>query len=105
MKVAVRSWHDGNGEMGKMCLWWCVGCDESHIWQVEATKGPNWEWDGNIEAPTVSPSILTDGSRPEQRCHVFIKNGMIEYLGDCWHKLAGQTVPMVDVPDWLIKKS
>lgn len=101
MKVSVHPWRDNNGNTGKQCYWWCVGCDEHHIWQIEATKGPNWEWNGNIELPTVAPSILTDGDRPEKRCHVFINNGMIQYLDDCWHELAGQTVPMVDVPDWL----
>lgn len=85
--------------------WWCVGCDEQHVWALKEQPSdyavPEWEFDGNLESPTVSPSILTDGSNPAKRCHVFIKNGQIEYLGDCWHKLAGQTVPMVDVPKWL----
>lgn len=104
MKVAVRSWKDGIGNTGKHCCWWCVGCAEHHIWQIEATKGPNWEWDGDTEKPTVSPSILTRGSRPDKRCHVFIKAGQIKYLNDCGHKLAGQTVAMVDLPDWFVKK-
>jgi hypothetical protein len=30
-------------------------------------------------------------------CHVFIKAGMIQFLGDCTHALAGQTVP---IPAW-----
>lgn len=101
MKVKVRKWSDGHGESGTNCWWWCPGCEEAHIWQVDATSGPNWEWDGNIETPTVSPSILTAGSRPEKRCHVFIKNGIIDYLSDCWHALAGKKVPMVDLPEWL----
>lgn len=36
-------------------------------------------------------------------CHSFIVNGQWQFLGDCAHALAGQTVPMVPVPDWLIR--
>ena len=36
-------------------------------------------------------------------CHSFIRNGHWEFLGDCAHSLAGQTVPMVPVPDWLVR--
>lgn len=30
-------------------------------------------------------------------CHSFIKDGKIQFLGDCTHALANQTV---DLPDW-----
>ena len=32
-------------------------------------------------------------------CHCFIKAGRIEFLSDCTHKLAGQTVDMVPFED------
>jgi Family of unknown function (DUF6527) len=68
----------------------------------------NWQWDGNVDAPTLSPSILcwtnvgADGKRlPEGQkrtlCHSFVRAGRIEFLTDCAHALAGQTVPL---PDW-----
>jgi hypothetical protein len=62
-----------------------------------------WSFDGNHESPTCSPSFLTtltygDG-RPQHRCHSFIRNGKIEYLSDCTHKLAGQTIDMVPWED------
>jgi hypothetical protein len=31
-------------------------------------------------------------------CHYFIRDGKIEFCGDCPHELAGQTVPLPDVP-------
>ena len=34
---------------------------------------------------------------PEQTavvCHSFVRAGQIEFLGDCTHEFAGQTVPM-----------
>lgn len=75
--------------------WWCPGCECVHAW------GPTWSFDGNMDAPTVSPSILTTLTAPEgevaERCHVFLRGGIIEYLGDCTHSLAGRKIPL---PDW-----
>jgi len=62
-----------------------------------------WSFDGNFESPTFSPSLLNTwqfvGGKPEKRCHLFVKNGQIEYCSDSTHSLAGKTVPMVD-RDW-----
>lgn len=100
---------------------WCPGCGHAHA----ITYGGNgWSWDGNVERPTFSPSILVrnghyaDGKRGEENgcwctynaehpndpsiftcgiCHSFVKDGQIQFLGDCTHALAGQTVP---IPPW-----
>lgn len=78
--------------------WWCPGCQQIHIWQV---GGPtSWEFDGNMEKPTVSPSILTH-VREDRGCHVFIVAGMIQFLPDSWHGLKGMTIPMAELPDWV----
>lgn len=95
-------------------MFWCPGCDSAHGIPVDGSRG--WTWDGSLESPTVSPSILVrmtlygpdrlsfnryDGDYPCESaqgvCHSFVKNGRIEFLGDCTHSLAGQTV---DLPDW-----
>ena len=56
--------------------------------------------DGNAEAPTFSPSINIVG-----RCHYFIIAGMIEFCGDSRHHLAGQVVPLPDIPGWVNERS
>jgi hypothetical protein len=28
------------------------------------------------------------------RCHIFVRDGKIQFLNDCTHELAGKTVPM-----------
>lgn len=97
---------------------WCPGCDEAHSVVVardsDAPSGPTWEWDGNTDAPTISPSIKVSGVqwKPEFSfhksnhqvepggqtvCHSFVRNGIWEYLSDCTHTLANQHVP---IPDW-----
>ena len=76
--------------------WWCPGCDGIHVLhRVNVSEG--WTWDGNVEAPTISPSVLVSGGGEGIVCHTFIKAGQIEFLGDCTHALKGRTVP---IPDW-----
>jgi len=76
----------------------CPGCEYNHGVRV---KGPHpvWQWNGNVDKPTVSPSLLVNGSTPETRCHSFITDGKIQFLGDCFHSLKGQTV---EIPDYEI---
>ena len=65
---------------------------------------PVWDWNGDVYNPTFSPSILTrlpwGEDRREIRNHVFVKNGMIRYLGDCNHELAGKSVELPKLCDW-----
>lgn len=35
------------------------------------------------------------------RCHSFVRDGKIEFLNDSTHSLAGQTVDLPPLPDWL----
>jgi hypothetical protein len=69
----------------------CPGCQRVHLFDTR------WSFNGSLEAPTFSPSLLCDGNTPERRCHSFVTGGRIQFLGDCHHALAGQTV---EIPDW-----
>lgn len=80
---------------------WCPGCD--HIHGVELEHLPTtWQWNGNRELPTVTPSILTHmhGYDDPRKCHCYVTNGQWIFLMDSFHHLAGQTVDMVDLPEW-----
>lgn len=72
-------------------LFWCPGCDEVH--QVSD------RWDIDTDRNTIAPSILVSGVNEHGPtiCHSFVREGRIEYLGDCTHSMAGQTV---DLPEW-----
>lgn len=79
----------------------CPGCGEPH---VIPTVGPKaWGFNGSLEAPTFSPSILVqwrhhDGQESrEHRCHSYVRDGKIEFLSDCGHALAGRTVELPEV--------
>jgi hypothetical protein len=104
----------------------CPGCGFSHTLPTQetpegVTKAARWQFNGDYERPTLTPSILSRYYKPtpegeammERReplpegmdrypgtnevCHSFVTDGRIQYLGDCTHALAGQTV---DLPDW-----
>lgn len=82
-------------------MFWCPACENCHAYYVEQPNGSNkaqWQFNGNIEKPTFTPSLLayrtlSNGQR-ETICHLFVTDGLIQYQGDCPHKLAGQTIPM-----------
>jgi hypothetical protein len=93
---------DMGGGLSPSWRHWCPGCDMNHIIYTDGRAQPNghkWTFDGNMEAPTFSPSVNIVG-----RCHYFIRAGRIEYCGDSKHALAGKTVDLPDLvevgEDW-----
>jgi hypothetical protein len=81
-----------------------------HVFYVDepTQKGARWTWDGNVERPSFSPSmnISSPGVEwgegdftPEYRCHYFLRDGVIDFLGDCTHHLRGQKVPLPALPE------
>ena len=105
---------------GDRAYLWCPGCEELHSVTFGAGEGVRWEFDGNLDSPTISPSIKVFGNQwpPEYPeyvkhrhpsvkpgddtvCHSFVRDGQWQFLGDSTHVLAGQTVPCVPIPDGL----
>jgi hypothetical protein len=88
-------------------IFFCPGCKNAIALPTQETQGPGpkWDFNGDLEKPTFSPSILTrydfgsDGQNPKI-CHSYIRNGQIEFLSDSSHSLAGKTVPLQDVDNW-----
>ena len=87
-----------------------------------------WGWNGSLELPTLTPSVLARAGHycnpgeqpgdcycdfaerypdrepmPEKwkcyRCHSFVTDGRIQFLADCTHALAGQTVDLPEIPE------
>jgi hypothetical protein len=79
--------------VGSRLHFWCPGCDQVHgIRYANPTPGPDWGWNGDLESPTITPSVLVEGGPDEIRCHSFVTDGQIQFLHDSTHALAGQTV-------------
>jgi hypothetical protein len=98
-------------------LFYCDGCKCHHF------VSDRWTFNGNFESPTFSPSILVRGTEYTKKgwdeydewtrtkimppsgkfetkptvCHSFVRDGKIEYLSDCTHELAEQTVELEDL--------
>ena len=62
-----------------------------------------WSWNGDTEKPTLKPSIKSwDGVRTKPGvtvCHTWINDGQAQFLADCTHELAGQTLDLLDVEE------
>lgn len=83
-------------KFGNRFLFYCPGCKDTHQLQIEGE--PKWKFNGDMEKPTFSPSYVTGTHNfTKDRCHSFIEDGMIRFLSDCDHELAGQTV---EIPEW-----
>lgn len=112
MKLEALQRDDGTCTM----MFDCPGCGFLHQVHVAGTGVPVWGWNGSMESPTLTPSILVTGVKqltdeqhetyvktgvlPEAeplRCHSFVTEGRIQFLGDCTHALAGQTVELPDI--------
>ena len=81
---------------------WCPGCEESHQFTTDTDRPVHWDFDRNLEKPTFDPSLGVydmDDYPNSYQCHLFMTDGMIQFLGDCKHELAGQTVPVVPLPE------
>lgn len=107
------------GDGGRL-LFRCPGCNEAHQVTVGEGPGPRWGFNGNYERPTFTPSVLIKTGHYcagqegkdcwctyEKRlgkpapfkcsvCHSFVTDGRIQFLTDCTHALAGQTVQLPD---------
>lgn len=100
-------------------MFWCQACQTHHAVPVRYAGDDGdtgWTWNGDREHPTLTPSLLTRGTVPltdaqadkvlaGERiepaplvCHLFLTDGMIHYLADSTHVLAGLQHPLEDLP-------
>lgn len=97
----------------------CPGCNDSHtiitnpVYAAEVPAGPCWTFNGNVDLPTFRASLLVrtgtyadpnyepdaelEKEWPSTLCHSFITDGNIQFLTDCTHHLAGQTVELPEL--------
>lgn len=99
---------DDHGRTYEALAFVCPGCESMggtglHILPVagDVNGKPQWSFDGNLDAPTLSPSILTRYGE-DGVCHSFMRAGRIEFLSDCTHDLVGQTVDLPPLPGWFV---
>jgi hypothetical protein len=102
---------------------WCPGCFERHGFRLKAPntpcpwrqdrRWPVWTFEGTVIRPTFNPSLLIStgagfwnvdghwqeiGAPREVLCHLYLKGGVLQFLGDCPHHLKGTDVPIASLP-------
>jgi hypothetical protein len=75
---------------------WCPGCQCGHVFNAYINREPRWNFNGDLTRPTLDGSLLvrSGNANGPTVCHSFVKDGQIQFLGDCTHELAGKTVPL-----------
>ncbi len=78
---------------------WCPGCRGRHpFWTTPTVRGHCWIFNGDLLRPTFTPSLVMEATFGQVRCHLFLRDGQIQFLSDCGHELAGKTVPLEREP-------
>lgn len=107
VKLEVLDWAEP-GSMPERWYFYCPGCmahyvgkgmpaDEAKQHAIHCLNVKDvHRFNQNPESPTFEPSLMFDFV-PGYRCHSYVRNGQIEFLTDCTHKLAGQTVPLPEI--------
>ena len=77
----------------------CPGCEHGHIFYVSGSVV--WDFDGNLECPTFSPSLLntcdTHPDPKQRRCHLQLTRGHVHFYKDCSHDWAGKSFELPDI--------
>jgi hypothetical protein len=101
------------GELENKYMFYCEGCKENQMFDER------WTFNGDFVKPTFRASLLCRSGHymPEHKgdvcwctysaehpnepapfvcrvCHSFVTDGKIQYLSDCTHDLAGQTIDL-----------
>lgn len=81
---------------------YCPGCEKNHfIYTNPKFSSIVWGFNGDSEKPTFTPSLLCNPDKEASRCHSFITNGHIQFLGDCFHDLKNQTIELTEYNEGL----
>ena len=73
----------------------CPGCQCSHYYRIKGVRDqPVWEWNQSLMKPTLHPSLVVGVTTPGKRCHLFLRDGILEFLSDCDHDLRDTKVPL-----------
>lgn len=82
----------------------CPACRGLHLFNKHDTPAPSgasWDFNGDVDRPTFSPSMLAtfpaNRGRSKRVCHSFVRDGRIQFLNDCTHAMAGQTVDLPEI--------
>lgn len=76
----------------KTIAFYCQGCCEFHVLNLDISVRDHWDFDGDYERPTITPNVYIQ--RLGHKCYCHISKGAIYYSVDSTHLYAGCKVPM-----------
>jgi hypothetical protein len=88
--MKVEETYSPDGKTLNGYLFECPGCGFAHVFDHR------WQFNQDFESPTFSPSLLVRG-HDGSVCHSYVRSGKIQFLGDCTHEKAGQTLELNDI--------
>lgn len=80
---------------------YCPGCKILHrinVNESNARNGSRWTWNGDSLYPTFKPSISVCMFPGKVHCRCTVTTGRIMFAKECLHDLAGESVPLPDIP-------
>jgi len=80
---------------------WCPGCKRVQLFNVGQTNsnGAKWDFNGNFECPSFTPSLRYVGGPTGTLCHVVLTDGILNYCNDNPHACNNQKIPLPKIPD------
>lgn len=93
-----------NDSKGNFHSWaiMCPACQQIHGFDER------WSFNGDMVNPTFKPSMLVhenknyrevSNDKHGHRCHSFVTDGKIKFLGDCTHNMKNQTIELEHFDD------
>lgn len=119
-KDEILQYNEGDQRTGRV-LFFCPACQDYHAIKPKGADGTGWGFNGDYNLPTFTPSVLYRSGHhvpghtgecwcdwqkkhPKEAapfsctlCHSFVTDGRIQFLSDCTHAMAGQTVDLPDI--------
>ncbi|MDA8211871.1 MAG: DUF6527 family protein [Clostridia bacterium] len=74
----------------------CPGCGNWHT--LNTPDNVRWNFNGDVDKPTFYPPVICEAMNAGGIiCHCMVRDGMIQFLPDSSHHLAGETVELPDI--------
>jgi hypothetical protein len=69
-----------------------------------ATGRTVWSWNGDLDKPTLKPSVLTKHGRGDKEApevaHCWLNDGKTQFLNDSTIPNKGKTIDLIDLKEW-----
>jgi hypothetical protein len=103
--MKLKKYTNNENDSYYVIVFYCPACGRCHPYSLgEPKQGrPVWNFNGNWESPTFTPSLRVLHPYGATECHVNITDGYIYYHSDCPHSYANKVVPLQDITEEILE--